>query len=328
MSEFLNVLVTGLNSVGQGFYSHAVTMFLHSSVLVAVLLAIDLLLRRASGRPCGTGSGCSYSLSSCCPRLSVCPPESVTGAACVSPLSDSRDAGVGEGGAAPGTWRRDSWGHCCDAGRRPARSGLCGGRADRAGRDFLRGAYLAGGSISAVGRRCAGLGRVDDPEAVLCAEIDCSESPGPGRGVGDAGSMPPADGYPAQRRAEVVGRLIQSGRLRPVEAHDSHAAGALGEVVVRSFAAGPDPRAGPRQKGRSVGRCLQTALQIIYFYNPLVWLAGASCGACAQAVDEIALVALGGGRELQRYAHRHCGDGFLRASSALGLVGVAESRNH
>jgi len=74
--------------------------------------------------------------------------------------------------------------------------------------------------------------------------------------------------------------------------------------------------------------CLQTGLQIAYFYNPLVWLANANVRRVReQAVDEMVLVALGA--EAGSYSGTLIDIAemaFLRASSALGLVGVAESK--
>jgi beta-lactamase regulating signal transducer with metallopeptidase domain len=74
--------------------------------------------------------------------------------------------------------------------------------------------------------------------------------------------------------------------------------------------------------------CLQTGLQIAYFYNPLVWLANAIVRRVReQAVDEMVLVALGA--EAGSYSGTLIDIAemaFLRASSALGLVGVAESK--
>jgi beta-lactamase regulating signal transducer with metallopeptidase domain/TolA-binding protein len=74
--------------------------------------------------------------------------------------------------------------------------------------------------------------------------------------------------------------------------------------------------------------CLQTALQIIYFYNPLVWLANAIVRHVReQAVDEMVLVALGAeagsyGPALIDIAEMT----FRRAGPALCLVSVAESK--
>jgi beta-lactamase regulating signal transducer with metallopeptidase domain len=74
--------------------------------------------------------------------------------------------------------------------------------------------------------------------------------------------------------------------------------------------------------------CLQTVLQIIYFYNPLVWLANAIVRRVReQAVDEMALVALGA--EARSYGNTLIDIAemtFWRANPALRLVGVAESK--
>jgi beta-lactamase regulating signal transducer with metallopeptidase domain len=74
--------------------------------------------------------------------------------------------------------------------------------------------------------------------------------------------------------------------------------------------------------------CLQTALQIVYFYNPLVWLAGAMVRRVReQAVDEMVLVALGAeARSYSRTLVDIAEMAFARASPALRLIGVAESR--
>jgi len=73
---------------------------------------------------------------------------------------------------------------------------------------------------------------------------------------------------------------------------------------------------------------LQTVLQVVYFYNPLVWLASAIVRRVReQAVDEMALVALGA--QARSYSHTLIDIAemaFLRLSPALRLIGVAESR--
>ena len=72
----------------------------------------------------------------------------------------------------------------------------------------------------------------------------------------------------------------------------------------------------------------QTLLQIVYFYNPFVWLANARVrGIRERAVDETVLVALGAeagsySRTLIDIAEMT----FFRANPALRLIGVAESR--
>jgi beta-lactamase regulating signal transducer with metallopeptidase domain/Tol biopolymer transport system component len=72
----------------------------------------------------------------------------------------------------------------------------------------------------------------------------------------------------------------------------------------------------------------QTLLQVIYFYNPFVWLANAMIRrTCEQAVDETVLVALGG--EVKDYSNTLIDIGemaFWKADLGLRLIGVAESK--
>ena len=82
------------------------------------------------------------------------------------------------------------------------------------------------------------------------------------------------------------------------------------------------------RRGDLWANSLQTALQVVYFYNPLVWLASAIVRRVReQAVDEMVLVALGA--EARSYGNTLIDIAemaFLRPSPALRLIGVAESR--
>jgi beta-lactamase regulating signal transducer with metallopeptidase domain/Tol biopolymer transport system component len=73
---------------------------------------------------------------------------------------------------------------------------------------------------------------------------------------------------------------------------------------------------------------VQTFLQVLYFYNPFVWFANAAIRrACEEAVDETVLVALGG--EAKNYSNTLIDISemaFWKADFGLRLVGVAESR--
>jgi beta-lactamase regulating signal transducer with metallopeptidase domain len=73
---------------------------------------------------------------------------------------------------------------------------------------------------------------------------------------------------------------------------------------------------------------VQTILQVLYFYNPLVWLAHAIVRHVReQAVDEMVLVALGA--EATSYSKTLIDIAemaFFRANLALRLIGVAESK--
>ena len=72
---------------------------------------------------------------------------------------------------------------------------------------------------------------------------------------------------------------------------------------------------------------LQTVLQVLYFYNPLVWLANAMIRRTREeAVDETVLVALGGRAEDYSNTLIDMGEmGLWKADLGLRLIGVAES---
>jgi len=73
---------------------------------------------------------------------------------------------------------------------------------------------------------------------------------------------------------------------------------------------------------------VQTFLQVIYFYNPFVWLANSIIRrVCEEAVDETVLVTLGG--QAKNYSNTLIDIGemaFWRADLGLRLIGVAESK--
>ena len=73
---------------------------------------------------------------------------------------------------------------------------------------------------------------------------------------------------------------------------------------------------------------VQTLLQVIYFYNPFVWFANSVIRkVCEEAVDETVLVALGG--QAKDYSNTLIDIGemvFWKADLGLRLIGVAESK--
>jgi beta-lactamase regulating signal transducer with metallopeptidase domain len=73
---------------------------------------------------------------------------------------------------------------------------------------------------------------------------------------------------------------------------------------------------------------IQTFLQIIYFYNPFVWLANAVVRRIReQAVDEMVLVSLGTGAKSYSNTLIDIAEmAFFRANLALSLISVAESK--
>ncbi|MFC1603640.1 ankyrin repeat domain-containing protein [Planctomycetota bacterium] len=73
---------------------------------------------------------------------------------------------------------------------------------------------------------------------------------------------------------------------------------------------------------------VQTFLQVVYFYNPFVWFANSIIRkVCEEAVDETVLVALGG--QAKDYSNTLIDIGeivFWKADLGLRLIGVAESK--
>ena len=82
------------------------------------------------------------------------------------------------------------------------------------------------------------------------------------------------------------------------------------------------------QRGDLWINLVQTILQIIYFYNPFVWIANAVVRSTReQAVDEMVLVALG--EEARSYSNTLIDIAemaFFRTSLSLRLIGVVESK--
>ena len=74
--------------------------------------------------------------------------------------------------------------------------------------------------------------------------------------------------------------------------------------------------------------CVQTFLQIAYFYNPLVWLANTVVRTIReQAVDEMVLVALGAGaKDYSNTLIDIAEMAFFKTSLSLRLIGVVESK--
>ena len=282
MDEFINACVTGLNSLGRGFCGHAAAMFLQVSVLVAVLLASDILLRhrvRATIRywiwmlvfvklllpptfslPTGIGYWCGE-----------CVPLSPTVA---TPALDRAEPPWARGGETPGTAAAMPTGDRPDSNRAAAEP--VGSAVTTYERLTWRGAVflLWGGGVLILGgwviqrlffvRRLIAQSRPVQGEALDMLD-QCRRQMSIRHNVGlrlSAGSFSPAVCGLLKPTILVPSALLERlspDRLRPVLIHE------LAHV----------------KRADLWINCLQTALQIIYFYNPLVWLASASYGACA-----------------------------------------------
>ncbi len=331
MDAFLNICMAGLNHIGRGFCSHAANVFVQSGVLTVVLLSVDFLLRRhirATVRywiwmlvivklllpptfslPTGVGHWLGRYVAPPAPVarqvLGTAGPQEIfgqsmppdmAGRTSAPPLQRSHagvEAAVAEPVPVPGerlTWQGGAvllWG-----------IGVLG----FAGLVIRRVCFVRG--LVAQGRPAQG-----EPVDLL---DECRRRMNIHRQVRMKllpGAFSPAVcglWRPAILLPETLLARLTPDNLRAVLIHE------LAHI----------------RRADLWVNCLQTILQILYFYNPLVWLANAIVRRVReQAVDEMSLVALGAearsyGATLIDVAEM----AFWRASPALRLVGVAESK--
>jgi beta-lactamase regulating signal transducer with metallopeptidase domain/TolA-binding protein len=331
MDAFLNACIAGVNTIGRGFCAHAAGMFVQSGVLIVVLLSIDLVLRsriRATVRywiwmlvivklllpptfslPTGVGHWAGQYVALPAPvarqilgtpsRYEIpeepLPPEAVDQTS--APPLQRPDAGIAAATAEPISVRGEqlTW---------------------QGGALLLWGIGVLGFALWVIRRALfvrALMARGRPAEGGPVDLLDeCCRHMNIHRQV--RMKLLPRAFSPAVcglRRPTILLPQTLPARLAPEN---------LRAVLIHELA--------HVKRGDLWINCVQTILQVIYFYNPLVWLANAIVRRVReQAVDEMALVALGA--EARSY-----GDtlidvaemAFGRANPALGLVGVAESK--
>jgi beta-lactamase regulating signal transducer with metallopeptidase domain len=336
MDPFINACVTGLNAIGGRFCSYAGAMFLQVGVLIAVLLALDALLRRriratirywiwmlvflklvlppSLSAPTGIGYWCGAHVPPA-PPISIETPETMT----PSPVR-------AEAAARPEIELPPPEGAAFDVASMPAepvgwvlnpRVKASFGQIAWPAVIFLLWAIgvliFAGWVVQRLlfVRRLLAQGQ-PAPGEVLDTLDECRRQMGIRRNVGLrllAGTFSPA--VCGLLRPTILVPTVLLERLSPEN---------LRAILIHELA--------HVRRGDLWLNCLQTALQVVYFYNPLVWLANAIVRRVReQAVDEMSLVALGA--EARSYGHtliEIAEMAFLRASPALRLVGVAESK--
>jgi beta-lactamase regulating signal transducer with metallopeptidase domain len=336
MDQFIHAGVTGLNRVGREFCSYAATLFLQVGVLVVILLAVDLLLRqrvRATVRywiwmlvflklvlppslsaPTGIGYWCGTHVPPA-PAVLRQFPETV------APHPVRAEAAAHEETRMPPMPRSDP--DAASAGTE--RVGWVLHPRVTAGFDQLTWPGLVfllwGTGVVVLGgwviqrlffvRKLIVQGQ--PVESDLLEVLDqCRRRMGIRRAVRlrvSPGTFSPA-----------VCGLLRPTILIPAAVLDRLSPDHLRAVLIHELA--------HVQRADLWVNCLQTVLQVLYFYSPLVWLANAIARRVReQAVDERVLVALGAeagsySRTLIDMAEM----AFGRTSSALGLVGVAESK--
>ncbi len=336
MSQIVNSCVTGLNSVGDSFCHYAAGMFLQTGVLVAVLLIIDCLLRRrvratlrywiwmlvfiklllppSLSVPTGVGYwlGGYVSLP---PAVSVSVSEPVTET--VTRHEPLRTPVHGE------TRPRAETRAMRQSGPVPAVTAPVASTPVRLERLGWRAAvfmlWSAGVLIFAAlviqrwlfVKRLIARGQ-GAPDGLVEVLDQCRLYMGVRQKVGLR--LSPKTFSPA------VCGLLRPTVLIPAALLERLSPDNLRAVLIHELA--------HVRRGDLWVNSLQTVLQIIYFYNPLVWLANTVVRRVReQAVDEMVLVALGAeARSYSRMLIDMAEMAFLRVSPALRLVGVAESR--
>jgi len=330
MDQLIHVGVTALNGMGARFCSYAGAMFIQVGVLVAVLLALDVLLRRrlraavrywiwmlvfvklvfppGLAAPTGIGYWCGVQI-----RSSPAPRYEAPGTK--NEGIDSRSQSLPPNPEEPLPTDTAS---SADGLAAPIASIAVGAESLtwQAVIFFLWGAgvlIFAGWMIQRMlfVRRLVMQGH-PAPESVLDLLDQCRRHMGIHQRVDLRLS--------SQTFSPAVCGLVRPTILMPTALLERLPPENLRAVLIHELA--------HVKRGDLWINCLQTALQIVYFYNPLVWLANAIVRRVReQAVDEMSLVALGAearsyGTTLIDMAEM----AFLRASSALGLLGVAESK--
>jgi len=331
MNQFLTIWITGLNSIGRGFCNSAAAMFLQVGVLVAVLFAIDILLRRrlratvrywiwmlvfvklllppslsvptGIGYWCGTHLDLSPAVSTPAPQVILPPSMGVVGAAGAGaemrsmPRPDPDPVSAAAEPAEPVALSHEHLTWQAVAFLVWAAGVLVLGGLVIQRLSFVRGLIAQGQPV----------------EGDLLDTLDqCRQRMGLRRAVGlrlSSGAFSPA-----------VCGLLRPTIVIPAALLERLSPDSVKAVLIHELA--------HVKRADLWINSLQTVLQVIYFYNPLIWLAHAIVRRVReQAVDEMALVALGA--EARSYGNTLIDIAemaFLRASPALGLVGVAESR--
>jgi beta-lactamase regulating signal transducer with metallopeptidase domain len=334
MERFVNIVVADVNALGRGFCTHAAAMLVQSGILIVVLLAVDLLLRRrvratlrywvwmlvfiklvlppTFSLPTGIGYWVGGYTG---PQAGVLPPvreaEVMRLSAGVAALPEVGGGRPVAAAPLPGT-------EVPPAAVEPIPSvAVPAEHLTWQGGVWLLWALGVAVFAALVGQRLVFVRRLIRQAQPATGEMldlldQCRWRMGVRRRLGL--KLSPTAFSPA------VCGLVRPTILIPVTLVEKLTPDNLRAVLLHELA--------HVKRADLWVNCVQTALQIIYFYNPLVWLANALVRRVReQAVDEIVLVALGAearsyGRTLIDIAEMT----FLRASPALALVGVAESK--
>jgi len=320
MSHIINDLLMGLNNIGRVFYGYAASVFIQSALLVVVLFVIDLLLRRkvraifryylwllvlvklilppTLSLPTGIGYWAADRLPSVSSSTFDLAGDKVMGAPVETPLIQPSEnlvehaptAVTADVPLAPLTWQAVLFILWL--------VGVLAFSVVLAQRlKFVRG-LMAGSSPGS--------------NNLLGVMEQCRLQMGVRRQVG-------------LRLSEAVSSPAVCGLLKPVVLMPADLVEKLSPEGLRATLI---HELAHIKRGDLWVNAAQTALQVVYFYNPFVWFANSVIRkVCEEAVDETVLVALGG--RAKDYSNTLIDIGemaFWKTDLGLRLIGVAESK--
>ncbi len=344
MAETLNEIVAQLNHLGDMFWRSASAMFVQSSVLIAVVFAIDFLIRRrvrAVVRYClwmlvlvklvlPTTLSLPTGIGSWFADLRPAPPAMTEYAAIpaativVSPSSPAEPIPPIEspGRHAPGlAASADTLSEspaAPAAAQTPTMAPHPIARLTWQGGVFLAwfcGVTVLTGMLWGHTRRVRGLiGKAEPADPQMRTVLDVCRAR-----VG-LRHLPVEMRIGADLVSPAVCGLFRPTVLIPGYLTDSLGSEQLRAVLVHELA--------HVKRGDLIVNLIQTLLQIVYFYNPLIWLANRTIRRIReQAVDEMTLVALD--KHASDYSHTLldlAASARFRPALSLRLIGVVESK--
>jgi len=340
MNQAINTCITGLNNIGQGFWDYAAGIFIQASVLIVLLLIIDFLLRkrvRAVFRYClwmlvfvklilpptlslPTGIGYWYGdyLSADSPVL-----QQVSNVVRPEPAGASAPEDFALSAEIP----QDQPSLANPQIAAPVTSAVSGLNV-LTWQAVVFGLWLVGVlvfSVLLIQRMLFVKGLIAQSEPAKNRLVDvlnqCRRQVGIGRNM---------DTYASNRRIELrlsnniscpaVCGLFKPVILIPTSLLEKLSPDRLRAVLIHELV--------HIKRADIWVNLVQTVLQIIYFYNPFVWLANTVVRSTReQAVDEMVLVVLGAGAKSYSNTLIDIAEmAFCKTSLSLRLIGVVESK--
>jgi beta-lactamase regulating signal transducer with metallopeptidase domain/Tol biopolymer transport system component len=331
MNQAINDCLAGLNGIGKAFCSHAAGAFVQSALLVILLFAIDLLLRkrvRAVFRYCiwmlvlvklvlpptlSLPTGIGYWVGNRIPAASPVS-ERVSNAIGFEPASQGRYAGSEPSSGIPQVQPPSNMAETDAPVTSVALSLTPITWQAVAFLLWLVGALAFAALLAQRLRFVRGLVAASTPAGGDLVGLleQCGEQVGVRRQVG-------------LRTLDTVPSPAVCGLLRPMILMPT---ALVDKLSPEGFRAALIHELAHIKRADLWVNAVQTFLQVVYFYNPFVWFANAIIRrTCEEAVDETVLVTLGG--QAKSYSNTLIDISemaFWKADFGLRLIGVAESR--